>query len=63
MHQLFMVLKKAYDKISWEVLYNIVIFWYPHKLVWLIKMYVNETYSKVRVGKNLSDIFLIMNVL
>jgi hypothetical protein len=27
------------------------------KLVMLIKMYLNETYSKVRVGKHLSDNF------
>jgi len=33
------------------------------KLVRLIKMCLNETYRKVRVGKNLSDIFPIRNVL
>jgi len=31
------------------------------KLVRLIKMCVNETYSGVRVGKNLSDMFPIRN--
>jgi hypothetical protein len=32
-----------------------------NKLVRLIKMYLNETYSKVRVGKGLSDKFPIQN--
>ena len=31
------------------------------KLVRLIKMCLNETYSRVRVGKNLSDMLPIMN--
>jgi hypothetical protein len=31
------------------------------KLVWLIKMCLNETYSKVRIGKQLSDCFPIQN--
>ena len=31
------------------------------KLVRLIKMSLNETYSRVRVGKNLSDRFCIRN--
>ena len=32
------------------------------KLVRLTKMCLFETYSRVRVGKNLSDMFPIMNV-
>jgi hypothetical protein len=45
-----------------EVLYIILIeFGVPMKLVRLIKMYLNETYSKVRIGKHLSDNFLIQN--
>jgi len=37
-------------------LYNILIeFVIPMKLVRLIKMYLTEMYSRVRVGKNLSD--------
>jgi hypothetical protein len=39
-----------------EVLYNILIeFGIPTKLVRLIKMCLNETYSRVRVGKHLCD--------
>jgi len=33
----------------------------PMKLERLIKMCLNETYSRVRVGKHLSNIFLIKN--
>ena len=37
-------------------MYNILIeFVIPMKLVRLIKMYLTEMYSRVRVGKNLSD--------
>jgi hypothetical protein len=51
-HQLFIDFKKAYDSITREVLYNILVeFGIPKKLVRLIKMCLNETYSKVRVGK------------
>jgi hypothetical protein len=51
-HQLFIDFKKAYDSIKGEVLYNIPLeFWIPEKLVRLIKMCLNETYSKVRIGK------------
>jgi hypothetical protein len=42
-------------------LYNIHIeFGIPIKLVRLIKMCLNETYSTVRVGENLSNMFPIM---
>jgi hypothetical protein len=42
-----------------EVLYNILIeFGVPMKLIRLIKMYLNETYSKLHIGKHLSDSFL-----
>jgi hypothetical protein len=61
-HQLFVYFKKAYDSVRREVLYNILIeFGIPTKLVRLIKMCINETYSKVRIGKHLSDNFPIQN--
>jgi hypothetical protein len=62
LHQLFIDFKKAYDSVRREVLYNIVIeFCIPMKLVRLIKMCLNETYSKVRIGKHLSDSVPIQN--
>ena len=43
-------------------MYNILIeFGIPKKLVRLIKMCLTETYSRVRVGKNLSEMFSIRN--
>jgi len=61
-HQLFIDFKKAYDSVRREVLYNILIeCGIPKKLVRLIKMCLTETYSTVRVGKNLSDMFPIRN--
>jgi len=54
--------KKAYDSVRREVLYNILTeFGIPKKLVRLIKMCLIETYSTVRVGKHLSDVFPIKN--
>jgi hypothetical protein len=47
-----------------EVLYNILIeFGVPMKQVRLIKMCLNESYSKVRIDKYLSDTFRIQNCL
>jgi hypothetical protein len=61
-HQLFIDFQKAYDSVRREVLYNILIeFGIPRKPVRLIKMCLSETYSRVRVGKNLSDRFPIRN--
>jgi len=43
-------------------LYNIITeFGIPMKLVRLIKMCLNETYSRVQVGRHLSDMFPIGN--
>jgi hypothetical protein len=61
-HQLFIDFKKAYDSIKREVLYNILLeFGTPKKIVRLIKMCLNETYSKSHVGKHLSDKFPTQN--
>jgi hypothetical protein len=61
-HQLFIDSKKAYDSVRREALYNILIeFGKPRKLVGITKMCLNETYSRVRIGKNLSHKFLIQN--
>jgi retron-type reverse transcriptase len=61
-HQLFIDFKKAYDSIKREVLYSILLeFGIPKKLVRLIKMCLNETYSKVHISKLLSDTFPIRN--
>jgi hypothetical protein len=50
-YQLFTEFKKAYDSVEREVVYSILIeFGVPMKLFRLIKMCVNETYSKVRIG-------------
>ena len=61
-HLLFIDFKKAYDSVRREVLYKILVeFGIPGKLVRLIKMSLNETYSRVRVGKNVSDRLPIRN--
>jgi len=57
-HQLVIDFKNAYDSVRREVLCNILIeLGIPMKLVRLIKMCLTEMYSRVRVGKNLSDMF------
>jgi hypothetical protein len=44
--------KEAHDSVMREVLYNILLdFGIPKKQVRLIKMCLNETYSKVHVAK------------
>jgi hypothetical protein len=61
-HQLFINFKKAYDSVRREVFYNILTeFGVPMKLLRLIKMCLNETYSEVNIGKHLSDNFPIQN--
>jgi len=61
-HQPFIDFKKDCDSIRREDLCNILIeFGVSKKLVSLIKMCLTETYSRVRVGKNLSDMFPIRN--
>jgi len=54
--------KKPYDSVRREILYKILLeFGIPRKFVMLIKMSLTETYSRVRVGKNVSDRFPITN--
>jgi hypothetical protein len=61
-HQLFINFKQVYDSGRMEVLYKILMeFGIPMKLVRLIKMCVNETYRRVWVGKDISDMFPIRN--
>ena len=61
-HQLFINFKKAYDSIRREVLYKILTeFGNPRELLRLIKTSLTKTYSRVRVGKNVSDKFPIRN--
>jgi len=61
-HQLFIDFKKAYYSVRREGLYNILIeIGIPMKLVRLIKMFLAETYSRFRVGKNLSYMFPVRN--
>jgi len=57
-HQLFIEFKKAYDSVRRQVLYNILMAFGIHmKMIRLIKMCPNETYSTIRLGKYLSDMF------
>jgi hypothetical protein len=59
-----MGLKKAYDSVRKEVLYNILNeFDISMKPVRLINKRLNETYCTVRVGTHLSDKFPFKNVL
>ena len=62
MHHPFIDLKKAFDSFRRVILYNILNeFDIPMKLASLIKVCLTETYSRVRVGKNLSCSFPIKN--
>jgi len=63
-HQPFIDFKKAYDSVRREVLYNILTEFEIHiKLVWLIEMCLNETYSRARLCKHLFDMFPVRNSL
>jgi hypothetical protein len=64
MHQLFTDFKQAFNSVKREVLYDILLeFGIPKKLVRLIKMCLNKTYSNFHVGKHLSDTFPTQNSL
>jgi hypothetical protein len=57
-HHLFIDFKKAYNLVMREALYNILVeFGILLKLVRLIRMCLSKTYSRVRAGKHLSDMF------
>jgi len=61
-YHLFIEFKKAYDSVRRDVLYNIPIEYdIPMNLVRLLKMCLTETYSRVRISKNLFDMFPIRN--
>jgi hypothetical protein len=54
--------RKPFDSAGREVLYSILIeFGVPTRLVRLIKMCLNEMFTKVHIGKHLSDNFPIQN--
>ena len=61
-HHLFIDFKKAYDSVRRGVLYKILFeFGISRKLVRLIKMSLSGIYSRVRVDKNVSEMFPIRN--
>jgi hypothetical protein len=61
-HQLSIDFKKAYDQLGGKHYTTFSLsLEYPGYLVGLIKMCLNETYSTVRIGKNLTDNFTIEN--
>jgi hypothetical protein len=63
-YQLFIDFKKAYNSVKWEVLYRTFIqFGAPIKIFKLVKMCLNEMFSKVCIGKHSSDSFPIQNCL
>jgi len=49
--------KKAFDSVTRKVLYNILIeFGIPEKILKLMKICLNETYTRIRLGKHLCNI-------
>ena len=57
-HQLFTDYRKAYDSVRREVFCDVLIqFGIPVKLASLIKLCLNEMCNRVRIGKNVSDMF------
>jgi hypothetical protein len=63
-HNKFTDFNKAFVSVGREVLYDIIIeFGISMKIVLRLIMCLNGTYSRVRVGKYLCDMFPINNVL
>jgi hypothetical protein len=63
-HHLFINFKKAYDSVWRKVVYTIPVrLGISVKLVRPIRIYLNETYSRVRVSEHFTDTFAIMNSL
>jgi len=61
-YQLFRDFEKAYDLVRKEKFHSILIeFGRSMELGRLIKIFLNETYIKVHIDKNLSDTILIQN--
>jgi hypothetical protein len=56
-NQLFIDFRKAYRSVLREVLYSVLEFGITMKLVRLINMSLNETYSKVHIDTFFSDNF------
>jgi hypothetical protein len=60
--QFFIDLEKAYESVRREVLCSSLIeLGIVMKLVRLMKMYLNEIYCKVHIGKNVSNTFPVQN--
>jgi hypothetical protein len=49
--------RRAHNSSRRELLYNTCRFGISMKVVWVIKMFLNETCRKACIGKYLSDIF------
>ena len=61
-HHLFIEFEKAFVPVRREALYNVLIeIGIPMNLGRLIKMRLTETYTRVRIGNNVSDMFPIRN--
>ena len=62
LHQLVTDFRRTHYSVGSEFLINILTeFGIPKEIVGLIKMYLNEAYNTVRVGKHLSDMVPIKN--
>lgn len=60
LHQLFVDFKKAYDSTKRNKMYQILVFLgVPKKLVKLVRVCLNESSGRVRVGDNVSEPFQI----